>query len=56
MAVHYPEAEMITLVMDNLSTHKKAAPYEVFEPEEAKRIAADGDAEKTTKKDKAVNS
>ena len=23
--VHYPEAEMITLVMDNLSTHKKAA-------------------------------
>ena len=25
--------------MDNLSTHKKAALYEVFEPEEAKRIA-----------------
>ena len=37
--VHYPEAEMITLVMDNLSTHKKAALYEVFAPEEAKRIA-----------------
>ena len=37
--VHYPEAEEITLVMDNLSTHKKAALYEVFEPEEAKRIA-----------------
>ena len=36
--VHYPEAEEITLVMDNLS-HKKAALYEVFEPEEAKRIA-----------------
>ena len=37
--VHYPEAAMITLVMDNLSTHKKAALYEVFAPEEAKRIA-----------------
>jgi transposase len=37
--VHYPEAETITLVMDNLSTHKKAALYEVFPPEEAKRIA-----------------
>ena len=36
---HYPKAETITLVMDNLSTHKKAALYEVFEPEEAKRIA-----------------
>lgn len=37
--VHYPEAEMITLVMDNLSTHKRAALYEVFVPEQAKRIA-----------------
>ena len=37
--VHYSEAERITLVMDNLSTHKKAALYEVFEPDEAKRIA-----------------
>jgi transposase len=37
--VRYPEADMITLVMDNLSTHKKAALYEVFAPEEAKRIA-----------------
>ena len=37
--VHYPDAEMITLVMDNLSTHKKAALYETFAPQEAKRIA-----------------
>jgi len=36
---HYPEAETITLVMDNLSTHKKAALYGVFPPAEAKRIA-----------------
>ena len=37
--VHYPDAETITLVMDNLSTHKKAALYEIFEPDEAKHIA-----------------
>jgi hypothetical protein len=37
--VHYPEAERITLVMDNLSTHKLASLYEVFEPEQARRIA-----------------
>jgi transposase len=36
---HYPQAEAIVLVMDNLSTHKKAALYEAFEPAEAKRIA-----------------
>lgn len=36
---HYPEAEKIILVMDNLNTHKKASLYEAFEAEEAKRIA-----------------
>ncbi len=35
---HYPEAEMIYLVMDNLKTHTPSALYEVFEPSEAKRI------------------
>lgn len=35
---HYPEAEMITLVMDNLGTHTPGAFYERFEPAEAKRI------------------
>jgi len=34
----YPDAEVITLVMDNLSSHSAAALYETFEPEEAKRI------------------
>lgn len=34
----YPEAEKITLVMDNLNTHTAAALYETFEPAEAKRI------------------
>jgi hypothetical protein len=34
----YPKAEKIRLVMDNLNTHKPAALYETFPPEEAKRI------------------
>jgi transposase len=35
---HYPKAEKIRLVMDNYGTHKAAALYEAFKPEEAKRI------------------
>jgi transposase len=34
----YPEAERVTLVVDNLSTHKPAVLYEVFAPAEARRI------------------
>ncbi len=34
----YPEADKITLVMDNLGTHSPGALYERFEPAEAKRI------------------
>ena len=36
---HYPDAERITLVMDNLNTHSLGSLYEAFEPAEAKRIA-----------------
>src|ERR1700675_3166566 len=36
---HYPHAEKIRLVMDNLNTHNKASLYEAFAPQEAKRIA-----------------
>jgi transposase len=36
--VHYPRAERIRVVMDNLSTHKPASLYEAFPPEEARRI------------------
>ena len=36
---HYPEAERIVLVMDNLNTHSPAALYETFPPAEAKRLA-----------------
>ena len=35
---YYKDAKRITLVMDNLSTHKPSALYETFTPREAKRI------------------
>ena len=38
IAREYEGAEKITLVMDNLNTHKPGSLYEVFGPEEAKRI------------------
>jgi DDE superfamily endonuclease len=37
--VHFPEAETIQLVMDNLNTHTAASFYEAFEPAEARRLA-----------------
>lgn len=36
--IHFPQAEVIRMVLDNLNTHTPAALYEVFEPEEARRI------------------
>jgi transposase len=36
--VHYPHAQTVTLVMDNLNTHTGASLYEVFEPSEARRL------------------
>jgi transposase len=36
--VHFPDAQTIVVVMDNLNTHKMGALYEAFEPEEARRI------------------
>ena len=37
--VHYPQAERIVLVMDQLNTHSPASLYEAFPPAEAKRLA-----------------
>lgn len=37
--VHYPEADRIVLVLDNLNTHALSSLYEVYEPVEARRIA-----------------
>jgi transposase len=36
--VHYPDAERIRVVLDNLSTHSLGALYERFAPAEARRI------------------
>lgn len=35
---HYPQAEIIRIVLDNLNTHTAASLYEAFAPEEARRI------------------
>jgi len=35
---HYPEAEKVRVVLDNLNTHTPASLYKAFEPEEARRI------------------
>jgi transposase len=36
--VHYPDAERIVLVMDNLNIHTPGSLYEAFDPIEAKRL------------------
>ena len=36
---HYPEAETVRLVCDNLNTHSTASFYEAFAPAEARRLA-----------------
>lgn len=36
--VHYPDAELIRVVLDNLNTHKPGALYQAFPPAEARRI------------------
>lgn len=38
--VHYPDAEKIRVVMDNLSTHTTASLYDTFPPTVARRIAS----------------
>lgn len=37
--VQYPDAECVTLVLDNLNTHKIGSLYDTFSPEEAYRLA-----------------
>lgn len=36
--VHFPDAEKIRVVLDNLNTHSPAALYEAFESHEARRL------------------
>ena len=47
--VQHPEAEKITLVIDQLNTHSPASLYEAFTPEEAKRLADKLDIHHTPK-------
>jgi hypothetical protein len=37
--VHYPQAERVVVVLDNLNPHAPSSLYEVYEPAEARRIA-----------------
>jgi len=37
---HYPNADVVRVVLDNLNTHGEASLYATFEPQEARRIAA----------------
>jgi len=36
--IHFPDADCISVVLDNLNTHTKAALYEALEPAEARRL------------------
>jgi hypothetical protein len=36
--IHFPQADKISIVLDNLNSHSPAALYEAFEPAEALRI------------------
>lgn len=38
LEVHYPEAEKVLLVQDNLNTHSGGSLYEKFKPDEARRL------------------
>lgn len=46
---HYPKAERIVLVLDNLNTHSLGSLYEAFAPAEAERIAKRLDIHHTPK-------
>lgn len=36
--LHFPDADLIRVILDNLNTHTPAALYQAFEPAEARRI------------------
>lgn len=39
VAAQFPEAEKITVILDNLNTHNESSFYETFSAEEAKRLS-----------------
>jgi hypothetical protein len=40
LQMHYPHADTVRVVLDNLNTHTIASLYEAFPPEEARRLAS----------------
>lgn len=49
LAEQFPDAQGLKVVMDNLNTHTPASFYEVFPPEEARRLASKLDFHSTPK-------
>lgn len=52
---HFPKAEKIRVVLDNLNTHVLGALYEAFSPEEARRIATRWEFHDTPKQGSWLN-
>jgi transposase len=52
---HYPRAEVIRVVLDNLNTHTGAVLYQAFEPAEARRILRRLEFRYTPKHDSWLN-
>ena len=40
LTIHYPDAAKVTIVMDNLNTHRPSSLYEAFAPAEARALLA----------------
>lgn len=55
LAQHYPDAETIVLVQDNLNTHKPGSFYDAFPPEEAFELAKKFEFHYTPKKGSWLN-
>lgn len=53
--VHYPDAECVRLVQDNLNTHSGGSFYEAFTPEEAFNVAKKFECHHTPKKGSWLN-
>ena len=47
--VHYPDADIVRLVLDNLNTHTIGSLYEAFPPEQARGLARRVDIHYTPK-------
>ena len=53
--LHYPDAEKIVIIQDNLSTHNPGSFYKIFSPEEAHKLASRFEFHYTPKKASWLN-